>query len=163
MVITLLCLPHHKSPQASEKPWSGKEPFRLSSRTPQLTSGPPPSEVLSGVSFAVLMSCLNYSVRPGRGDEACRPQECTCPTFAFKKKKKTITMPSSPRGWAGLLIPQSQNHLIPSPLQQAFRLPAFPPSLFLSLPPFFLFFRTLLEAKNSFLFCHLIQLQVLPA
>lgn len=150
MVITLLCLPHHKSPQASEKPWSGKEPFRLSSRTPQLTSGPPPSEVLSGVSFAVLMSCLNYSVRPGRGDEACRPQECTCPTFAFKKKKKNNNHAFLPKrvGWPlDSSVSESSDSLTPSTGTQAPCLSSFP----LSFPPSLLSFLPHTSGSQEFL------------
>lgn len=156
MVITLFCLPHHKSPQASEKPWSGRELPRLSSRTPQLTSGPPTYEVLSGVSFAALMSYLNYSVRPGRGDEVCGPQECTCPTFVFKKKTNNHVFLPKRVGWAlDSSVSESSDSLTPStgtqaPCASSFLL-SFPPSL----PSFFPFFLTLLEAKNSFLLCTL--------
>ena len=156
VVITLFCLPHHKSPQASEKPWSRREPPRLSSRTPQLTSGPPTYEVLPGVSFAVLMSCLNYSVRPGRGDEVCRPQECILvPPLPLKKKKKHVFLPKRV-GWPlDSSVSESSDSLTPStgtqvPCPSSFLL-SFPPYL----PSFFPFFFTLLEAKNTFLFCTL--------
>ena len=71
-------------------------------------------------------------------------------------------MSSSPRGWAGLLIPQSQNRLIPSTGAQAPYLSSFPLSFPPSLPSFFLFFLTLLEPRVHFYSAHLTQLQVLP-
>lgn len=152
MVITLLCLPHDKSPQASEKPWSGREPFRLSSRTPRLTSGPPPCEVSSGVSFAVLMSCLNYSMRSGRGDEVCRPQECTWPPLPLKIKNSHVFLPKRV-GWP---LDSSVSESSDSLNRRSGSLPFLLPSLFPSLPPFLLSFLPHTSGtKSSFLFCPL--------